>query len=215
MDPGLLENGVGQDATEGVGSGDPGGAALPTMKTEPALRAEIGCEVSPCRSLVGAACHLLGQCGALVRGLSDGQFVAPSARLGGGTIGQHLRHVVDHFRAIVLRGGVIDYDHRDRHVPMETSRGEALRVIEAMHEHLHSLGAGSDATAVSVRVMISGDGTEVQLGSTLGRELAFATHHAVHHQAMIRSIALELGAVVDSQFGRAPSTIHFERRRPG
>jgi uncharacterized damage-inducible protein DinB len=171
--------------------------------------------VSACQTLVGAACHLLGQCRELVGGLSDAYFVAPSARLGGGTIGQHLRHTLDHYRAIVGANGLIDYDHRERDVPMESDRAEALRVIDAMHERLHALGAGSDAVPVAVRVMVSGDGTELQLSSTLGRELAFATHHAVHHQAMMRSIALELGAAVDPHFGRAPSTIHFERRRPG
>lgn len=177
--------------------------------------AEIACEVTACQSLVGAACHLLGQCRELVGGLSDTEFVAPSARLGGGTIGQHLRHTLDHYHAIVGAEDVIDYDHRERDVPMEASRAEALRAIDAVRERLRAIGAGSDARPVAVRVMISGEGAEVQLASTIGRELAFATHHALHHQAMIRSIALELGAGVDPHFGRAPSTLHFERRRPG
>lgn len=206
-----METGVREDANKLVGKGT---ASRSVVATNMSTSGSPGA-VSPCQSLVGAACHLLGQCRDLVGALPDASFVAPSARLGGGTIGQHLRHTLDHYHAIVGAKGLIDYDHRERDVPMETDRAEALRVIDAMCARLHAIGEGSDALPVAVRVMISGDGSELQLSSTLGRELAFATHHAVHHQAMMRSIAIELGVAVAPHFGRAPSTIHFERGRPG
>lgn len=167
---------------------------------------------SACQGLSAAACHLLGQCRDLVESLNDAAFVAPSPRLGGGTIGQHLRHTLDHYRAIVSAQGVIDYDRRERDVPMETDRAQALRVIDETREKLLALAPAGDASPVVIRVMIASDGAETQLGSTLGRELAFATHHGVHHQAMMKSIATELGARVDQSFGRAPSTLHFERK---
>jgi hypothetical protein len=66
--------------------------------------------------------------------------------------------------------------------------------------------------SVAVQVMTS-PGTEVCLRSTIAREIAFATHHAVHHQAMMRAIAKELQAeCLDASFGVAPSTIDHERR---
>ena len=63
----------------------------------------------------------------------------------------------------------------------------------------------------SVRVMVSAEGAEASLGSTLARELAFAVHHAVHHNAMIASIAGELGIACPAGFGKAPSTANHER----
>lgn len=176
--------------------------------------APVVVQPSACVGLSAAACHLLGQCRGLVESLSDGAFIAPSPRLGGGTIGQHLRHTLDHYRAIVSAQGVIDYDRRERDVPMETSRTEALRVIDDTRDRLIALSAKGDASPVMIRVMIASDGAEVQLSSTLGRELAFATHHGVHHQAMMKSIATELGTPVEQAFGRAPSTLHFERKDP-
>jgi hypothetical protein len=53
----------------------------------------------------------------------------------------------------------------------------------------------------------------VELVSTLGRELAFATHHAVHHQAMMKAIAFEFGVEVEECFGKAPATVNAERTR--
>jgi len=73
---------------------------------------------------------------------------------------------------------------------------------------------------VRVRVMLCADGQHAELGSTLGRELAFAAHHAVHHHAMVAAIAAEFGLSAPDGFGRAPSTIHHEHAagqtvRPG
>lgn len=68
---------------------------------------------------------------------------------------------------------------------------------------------------VRVRVMVSGDGAETELVSSLARELAFATHHAVHHQAMMRAIAGEFGVEASSDFGKAPSTINHEVVKAG
>jgi hypothetical protein len=59
--------------------------------------------------------------------------------------------------------------------------------------------------------MLSGDGHEAELESTLGRELVFATHHAIHHHAMMSAIASEFGIKVGPDFGKAPSTINHER----
>jgi uncharacterized damage-inducible protein DinB len=58
--------------------------------------------------------------------------------------------------------------------------------------------------------MVAGDGSCATLSTTIGRELAFATHHGVHHQAMMRAIAGEFGVDVSPTFGKAPSTINHE-----
>jgi len=57
-------------------------------------------------------------------------------------------------------------------------------------------------------------GKEIPLRSTLERELGFSAHHAVHHMAMAKIIALNhLGLhseALPDDFGRAPSTVHSE-----
>ncbi len=163
--------------------------------------------------VVGAARALLSQCVSFVGDVPEAVYTAESQVMPGGTVGKHLRHVVDHYQAI-LRGrrhaATIDYDHRERDVPMETCRDTAHRTLAGVAEELSTLTERDMHAPVRIRVMIAGDGTETELGSTLARELAFATHHGVHHQAMMRAIAGEFGVEASSEFGKAPSTIHHE-----
>jgi hypothetical protein len=160
-----------------------------------------------------AADALLQQCEAFVADISDVIYTTESSVLPGGTVGKHLRHVVDHYHAIVSGATnvePVDYDNRLRDVPMETDRSHALRTIGKLRVNIQDLGSVSDTTAIRVRVMVAGDGCCATLHTSLGRELAFATHHAVHHQAMMRAIAGEFGVDLAPSFGKAPSTINHE-----
>lgn len=165
--------------------------------------------------VAAAAVAMMDRCEAFVLSVPADRYAVESKTLRGGTIGKHVRHTLDHFRAalevVSVVGGVIDYDHRERDVPMETEPREAVRAIRSIRARLMELDAGVLEAPVRVRVMVSGDGTETELGSTLGRELAFVAHHAVHHHAMLGAIAAELGVVLDSEFGKAPSTVSHER----
>ncbi len=171
----------------------------------------------PCRAPVTAAgVALLDQCGGFIAAVAaeDGRYAQLSRVLPGGTIGKHVRHCLDHFRAALEgfdRGSPIDYDHRERNVPMESEPAAALGAIEELAGRLRNLDDAALSSPVRVRVMLSGDGQEAELESTLGRELAFATHHAIHHNAMMVAIASELGIRVGPDFGKAPSTINHER----
>lgn len=166
-------------------------------------------------ALDAASGAVLTQCLALVDHVDDRAFGAPSHRLAGGTLGKHLRHVLDHYSALLNAiedpsGPPVTYDRRERHVAMECDRAAARAAIHALRGRLQEvLRAGVDAP-VRVLVLPSPDATEIELRSTFGRELAFATHHAIHHQAMMRSIAAEFGVSLDDSFGKAPSTLRHE-----
>lgn len=164
--------------------------------------------------MIAAATDLLTQCEGVIRELSDAAYTGVSRTLEGGTVGKHLRHTLDHYRAIISaarEGGAIDYDHRQREVPMERDRGEALHELDAVRRGIRALNRADLDRGVTVRVMLDAGGKEALLASTLAREVAFATHHAVHHLAMIRSIAGEFGCRLPDALGRAPSTLHHER----
>jgi uncharacterized damage-inducible protein DinB len=170
-----------------------------------------------CPTAVAAAgVALLAQCASFVRlvaGRPEG-YASPSSVLPGGTIGKHIRHALDHYRAALDafdRSTVIDYDHRERNVPMESAPEHALAAIRDLTERLSALGIRDLGQPVRVRVMLSGSGDEAELLSTLGRELAFATHHAVHHHAMMAAMASEFGIHPGPDFGKAPSTICHEQ----
>ncbi|MCC5785376.1 MAG: hypothetical protein JJU33_01590 [Phycisphaerales bacterium] len=162
-------------------------------------------------AVLRAADALLAQAEAFVRSLAPGDITRPSPELGGGTIGQHARHVIDHYNALLVGESPVDYDRRDRDTPVERDAEAAAKAIAQMRGELSGLKPETLGESVSVRVMLTGDGREAVLGSTFARELFFAGHHAVHHFAMMRAIAVGLGREVEPSFGRAPSTVNNER----
>lgn len=165
--------------------------------------------------VAAAACGVLDQCARLLRAVSDDAYVSPSRVLPGGTIGKHVRHAIDHFAALVQARDQrcpVDYDHRERGVPMESVRADALAAIDDLRRRLGALGTAEAESPLRVRVMITPDGAEAELLSSFGRELAFAAHHAVHHHAMIKAIAAEHGHAAPEDFGTAPSTLAHQAR---
>ncbi|MEM9064324.1 MAG: DinB family protein [Planctomycetota bacterium] len=162
-----------------------------------------------------AAGALLAQATQLLESLSDEAYRTNSEILQGGTIGKHVRHVVDHFAAPLCDEAAecVDYDHRERDVPMETDRAAAIEKISGLRRQLAELTEDDLRAPLRIRVMLAGDGTCAELPSSLGRELFFAFHHAVHHNAMIGAIAREHGAQTVPGFGTAPSTLNHEAGR--
>lgn len=174
-------------------------------------------ERAPNATAVGnAAIALLEQCATFIQSLPETVYTADATTIRGGTIGKHVRHSLDHFAAALagLSGSdPIDYDHRARNVPMETERATALGAIRSIQAQIASLDGERMSSPVQIRVMLTSGGDDAVLPSTLVRELAFATHHAIHHNAMMKTIAAEFGLEVGDEFGKAPSTINFETAR--
>ncbi|MCE7974089.1 MAG: hypothetical protein DYG92_07150 [Leptolyngbya sp. PLA1] len=164
-------------------------------------------------ALRAAAAQVFDRCTRLIDAVTDDAFVASSATIRGGTIGAHVRHVLDHYAALFngVESPPIAYDRRERRLAMERDRAAARAAVESLRARLCCPTLGADSP-VTIRVMTSGEGDEVELRSTFGRELAFATHHAIHHLAMMRAIAAEFGVILEDTFGKAPSTVHHEHR---
>jgi len=158
-----------------------------------------------------AAGALLAQAIDLLESMSDEVYRAPSTVLPAGTIGKHFRHIADHFAAPLDDGcECVDYDHRQREVPMETDRSAAIDKINSLRDCIAGLDEDKLRAPMRIRVMLAGDGSCAELPSSLGRELFFAFHHAVHHNAMIGAIAREHGIETVPGFGTAPSTLNHE-----
>ncbi len=180
--------------------------------SEPRITAQRS---ASCADVAAAADAILAQCEQFVAAFAAEHFTGPSNTLKGGTVGKHIRHTLDHFAAAlagVEDDAEIDYDRRQRDVPVEVDPAAAARFIGDLRSRLSRAASHGLDTPVRIRVMLSADGAEAVLTSSFGRELAFATHHAVHHQAMMKAIAAEFGVDCDECFGRAPSTLNHERK---
>jgi hypothetical protein len=144
------------------------------------------------------------------------------------SVGQHIRHSLDHIElvahAATCTGKVdIHYDLRARGGPDEHDMDMAQIRIQHSIDTLSTIMNGVDEDDIQSPIlvdacfMLSGDPQEFRLSSTVQRELGFAAHHAIHHMALIKIIALETLKVpsdlLPSDFGRAPSTVVFEKRQ--
>ena len=168
----------------------------------------------------------------------------------GASIGQHLRHSMDHMELAALvaearlrtaydapadaeEPAQIHYDLRVRGGTLETDMAESRKrivavenVLEGVHDAVDSrlnFGMASHIVHGPVHanfyltsddsVKSEGESSESALPSTVGRELGFAAHHAIHHLAMVRVIALHSAGLEEEDlppdFGRAPSTVRY------
>jgi hypothetical protein len=120
-----------------------------------------------------------------------------------GSIGGHVRHCLDHVRALELgiERGLVDYDARRRDIGIEREReAAALSLLQTIPDE--ALGR-----MVVVRTLVAIDGPVVEAVSSVARELAFVVSHTIHHNAQIALLAHRLGSSrLPRRFGVAPST---------
>ena len=156
------------------------------------------------------------------------------------SMGQHIRHSMDHIELAVQAASSttatsldIHYDLRARGGPDEHDMDMAeQRIQQAIHalsnlsnewwdandseqsQSQQSPSQQSQPPIVYACFMLSGGNPqEFRLPTTIPRELGFAVHHAIHHMAMIKIIAIETLQIppesLPKEFGRAPSTVVF------
>ena len=130
--------------------------------------------------------------------------LVPSAS---GSIGEHVRHCLDHVSALVSAdpSTPLSYDRRHRGTAVETDPAEALRQIFLLKGAIDVWSARSLDDPIPVTSMISATAS-ITGWSTLARELAFVVSHTIHHQAIIGVLLAVQGHVVPERFGHSPST---------
>ena len=153
---------------------------------------------------------------------SDSDF-STACPLLGASIGQHLRHVNDHFRCLISNvpnttdpHSLPRYDiYRNRESTIETSLEQAKSSILDLDADLQQLlfenKLESHQMSQKINVSFLTGGEETIFQSTIGRELSFCMHHAYHHCASMKLIAQNNGFLeaVPDGFGIAPSTAIF------
>jgi uncharacterized damage-inducible protein DinB len=125
-----------------------------------------------------------------------------------GSIGEHVRHCLDHVAALLAADPsvTLSYDRRHRGTAVESDPAEALRQILELKRALDAWSTRSLDEPVRVTSMISPAGDAVTGWSTLARELAFVVSHTIHHQAIVGVLLSIHGHSVPERFGHSPST---------
>lgn len=172
------------------------------------------------RSIVSGNIQAIDQGMSLISSLSDHQYRQVTSPHVMSSIGQHFRHVVDMFLAVTNSGdtGIVDYDRRRRGADIEVDRSAAVRELGVikhwMQDCLRRLEEDPRVLQCAVRIKTEvtlEETNSVEMPSTLLRELAFTSSHAVHHYSLISVIAKLQGVSVHDNFGVAPATATFLR----
>ncbi len=142
--------------------------------------------------------------------VSDAEYARPMGpTFANATIGGHVRHSLDHARAVVdgRLTGLVDYDHRERGTSIESSVAAADAELARMVEAMDRLASARGDEDLAVAIMPTRAGEVIRCASSLRRELAFVLSHTVHHNATIRGMLVELGKPVPDSLGYAPATL--------
>ena len=158
--------------------------------------------------------ELLIQLREVISRLADEQYVRRPVGVIESSIGGHVRHCLDHVRSLLAAtdAGHLDYDHRTRGTPVESSRTCALDEIDALVASLERISPHALTRPLSVSVTMSAGDAQVDVLSSVGRELAYVLSHTIHHNAIVNARVQTLGGWLPDGFGYAPSTVKHLRQ---
>jgi uncharacterized damage-inducible protein DinB len=156
----------------------------------------------------GALVALLCQLEGVLKELDDSEYRCERAKGVSGSIGGHVRHLLDHVNALfpALAGRAVNYDTRCRGTDVEHRVDAALSAIDDACQRLAQLTDEELGRSVSLSIAVSTTGSSIETTSTFERELAFVVSHTVHHFAIIALLLREAGEEVPPRFGYAPTT---------
>jgi uncharacterized damage-inducible protein DinB len=157
--------------------------------------------------------QLLEELAAVLRPLSQTAYTATPFPAVSSSIGQHVRHVLDHVACVcgAASDEMLSYDRRERGTSLEADVNAALDAIRKLKCALAALESRCEHAPVTLTTTVARETEPVRVGSTLGRELLFVISHTVHHQALIALLLSAAGRSVPEAFGFAPSTPRFAR----
>ena len=154
---------------------------------------------------------LLEQAIGLIEQIDDDVYVTTSLMSPRGSIGGHLRHILDFYQNFVagIESGHINYNLRQREAPLERERRHATQAIIKTIASLQSLPSRETERPLLVSMEENDESTPGWCASSVLRELDFLKSHTVHHYSLV-AMLLRLHEIDPGEdFGVAPSTLKY------
>ncbi len=128
---------------------------------------------------------------------------------GNASVGQHVRHTIEFYLCLFSGGDNVNYDDRKRDLLLESSAEHAIVTINETIERLAQLQTDYPISLGADMPTASPD--QLQVGSTLARELLYVVEHAIHHMALIRVLIKDAQPEfeLEEAFGVAYSTLAY------
>ncbi len=128
------------------------------------------------------------------------------------SIGQHMRHILDHFMEFQegIEKGLINYNNRSRGSGIETSRDIALQKAQQISAWFRDYVVADKNIRIETEVAI--DHTEnMVIDSTIERELCYLINHTIHHVAYATLLVKQFDLKIEHELGIAPATATYLR----
>lgn len=150
----------------------------------------------------------------LLNSLNDEQYVFKSQLLSGASIAEHTRHILEFYLCLMngFSSGVVNYDKRERDLKLQSDIGFAVFTIDKICSNLNFII--NDKKMILAGNFASSEVEIKQIETSSTRELAYCLEHSIHHQALIKIGLLEmnLGGLIDDNFGIAAATIRYKEK---
>ena len=161
------------------------------------------------KNYIADCAALLEQAISIITLIDDDIYTALTPISPRGSVGGHLRHIVNFYQSFLAgcEQGRIDYNQRTRDREFEQDRLYAMNSIQKVVVQLESLSQ----LELHDHLLVSVEDYAVWSRSSVLRELDFLRSHTVHHYSLI-AMLLRLHEIdPGAEFGVAPSTLrHWE-----
>jgi uncharacterized damage-inducible protein DinB len=136
-------------------------------------------------------------------------------------VGPHLRHIIEHYQALLntlsaADTDCVDYDARSRALDVQSDPVVTRQRLDTLMIEMDALAEDarwSLSTPLTTRLQAGTTGElAVVVETTLGRELLFVASHTTHHYALVAHYCQAAGVALGADFGKAPATVAFERK---
>ena len=130
------------------------------------------------------------------------------------SVGAHIRHILDRYQSFFtdIPEGVINYNFRKQDKSIESNLEAANFALSSLSRRIEALDLAENlGRAVTVCESLHHERPSMSIPSTVDRELMELVNHSIHHLAIIALLVKPFGFTVGSDFGKAPSTIVYER----
>jgi hypothetical protein len=157
---------------------------------------------------------VLDQAEGFILGLPEGAYAARVEAIAG-SLGGHLRHCLEHLAELLhgLESGEVFFENRKRDLLVSGFAQAGLAELGRLRAGLsQARETGRLELPLIARSSLSGRLEEsVCYPSSAGRELVYVGLHFIHHMALMATAARLLGVPVDTDLGKAPATLVFEK----
>ena len=167
--------------------------------------------MEPETRIINNCIGLLEQAIGLIEQIDDDVYVSTSPMSPRGSIGGHLRHILDFYQNFVagIDSGHINYNLRQREAMLERERGHATQTISKTIGALQSLARLEGERPLLVSTEENDESTPAWCASSVLRELDFLRSHTIHHYSLVAMLLRLHDIDPGEDFGVAPSSLKY------